>query len=314
MNYSSLNIIKQITKYPTRQSRHLLAVEKYICDLLEIHTISYTRNSFVSKVPECISSLIVDGKKIPTKGCSFKSGDITSKECILSSTTPSRYNLDNSNINFNPFANAISQSNYYFAPAVAISKNYLLRVIQGKKIKGRVTVKKISTRVSHILVGNKKNPKSIVFAHYDSISRGAIDNASGVAVVLHCILNNRFLLKNTLFVFDPNEELSFDKPTYWGHGFRVFENKFSDIMVAAKKIIPIDCVGNGPVIVDNDPKILYLAFPIRQFEKFKDKIITLYSNIQGLMTVYHSDDDTFKNISAKYLKDAEEKLIKLLKK
>ncbi len=54
----------------------------------------------------------------------------------------------------------------------------------------------------------------LVFSHYDSISSGVIDNASGTALSLYLVINYPKLLEKTLFVFAGNEELSYDEPIY----------------------------------------------------------------------------------------------------
>ncbi len=306
------NIIKEITKYKNRQGVELLEVQKYIQNTLNINNIPFVLNEFKSIVPRCEATLKIDGLSVECKGCSYVGGKITSKSCILSSTTPSRFNLDNTNINFNPYSDAVSCSNFYFAPAIAISKKDIITVINAKNIDGEVKVERIETNVAHILVGNLQNPKNIIFAHFDSISTGAIDNASGVAVVLNTIIQNPEILEESLFVFDPNEELSYDKPTYWGHGFRVFEEKYSNLFDIAEKIIPIDCVGNGIAKVDSNPEIIYLAFPIKEFEKYKSKMLTIYSDIDQLMTVYHSDADVISNLDEDKLKEAQDLLLSLL--
>lgn len=307
-----LNIVKEITKYKNRQGVELLEVQKYIQDVLSKNDIPFVLNEFKSIVPKCEATLTVDGLSIECRGCSYVGGKINSKSCILSSTTPSRFNLDNANINFNPYSEAISCSNFYFAPAIAVSKNDVSKIINTESLEGEVKVEKMETNVAHILVGNLQNPKNIIFAHFDSISTGAIDNASGVAVVLNAIIENPEIIKESLFVFDPNEELSYDRPTYWGHGFRVFEDKYSNLFDIAEKIIPIDCVGNGSPKLDSNPEIIYLAFPIRQFDKYKNKMITIYSNIDQLMTVYHSDADTISNLDEGKLKEAKDLLLDLL--
>ncbi len=306
------DIIKEIVKYKNRQGADLLMVQKYIEDTLNSSSIPFVLDRFKSVVPVCSSVLVVDGVSVECKGCSYTEGKIDSKSCILSSTTPSRFNLDNKNINFNPYSEEISCSNFYFAPAIAVSKKDIPKIINAKNIEGDVKVEKIETEVAHILVGNLKDPKNIIFAHYDSISVGAIDNASGVAVALSAIIENPEIIKESLFVFDPNEELSYDRPTYWGHGFRVFEDKYSNLFDIAEKIIPIDCVGNGSPKLDSNPEIIYLAFPIRQFDKYKNKMITIYSNIDQLMTVYHSDADTISNLDEGKLKEAKDLLLDLL--
>lgn len=313
MTLKILTYVEDLCMSLGRQQKNVLAAERYITAELRRNGVPYITSKFMVETPLCTATLSVDDKNIECRGTSFVGGVIDSKSAVLSSTIPSRFNLENPNINFNPYSDSISCVNFYFAPAIAIARKDVPKIVLGKNIKGKVSVKKVQTLVSHILVGNIKNPKNIIFAHYDSILTGALDNASGVAVSLFLAIQQKELLKDSLFVFDPCEELSFDKPTYWGYGFRVFEKKFSKLMKGAKKIIPLDCVGNGPVTIDSDPKILYLAFPIKNFEALKKKMITLYSSLPGLMRVYHSASDKPSILKEKYLLEAAIKLTTLLK-
>lgn len=305
-------ILSDITALAPRQGTNILQTENYITNFLNTHNMPFKKDFFVATTPSSKASLLIDNKKIETKGCGFISGKITKKDILISSTTPSRFNLYNSNINFNPHTEAISRSNYYFAPALAIAKKDVPEILDAVKIKGTLEVTKIKTKVAHILVGNTQNPKTIIFAHYDAIDDGAMDNASGVTVLLGILMEDPSLLRENLFVFDPNEELSYDEPTYWGHGFRVFQKKYESLMKKSKRIIVVDCVGTGKTIVDTDKNSIYLAFPINTPEKYAKKIATLYSNLKTLQKVYHSTDDTPENLSEKYLYDAVATLKKLL--
>jgi hypothetical protein len=73
-------------------------------------------------------------------------------------------------------------------------------------VKGRVEVEKGRHHTHDILVGNITSPRALVFAHYDSIGPGVIDNASGVAVMLALLTQEAELLQEVLFVFSANEE------------------------------------------------------------------------------------------------------------
>ncbi len=99
------------------------------------------------------------------------------------------------------------------------------------------------------------------------------------------------ILKKTLLVFDPNEELSYDYPTYWGHGYRVFEKRHGRLLKQAEKIISVDSVGNGSPQIIRDPKILNLAFPIAGLSKLLSKTTTIGGDIKKMMEVYQSEAD-----------------------
>jgi hypothetical protein len=296
------NFIENLLNFSPRQLEGEKKAADFIISFLKKNHFSYYVDYFLTKVPKIERAILkADNKKIPCKGCSFVSGKIKDKDYLISSLIPSRFFLEKPNINFNPKCDGISLSNFYFAPALAVSKRDLDLILRAKRVEGEVKIKRIKYKARNILVGNLKNPKIICFAHYDSIEKGAVDNASGVAVIMAAIISHPEIIKNNLFVFSANEELSYDKPTYWGYGFRSFENKFFKIMKLSKEILVVDCVGNDRAKVFKDENSIYLAFPIKNKEKFKDKIKIISGGFDNLMEIYHSDLDDIKRINENYL-------------
>lgn len=302
--FNKLSFVAEMVRLSPRQGKNALKASRYIQKTLRWHGVSFVVEKFKIKIPNISAKLLVDGKIVPCEGCSFAGGEIKDKSSIVSSLIPSRFLLDYPNINFNPNSEAISQANFYFSPAVAVSRQSVPSIVEAKKVYAKIRVNNFIGESGHILVGNMSNPKKIIFGHYDSIGPGATDNASGIAVMMDVLINDKTLLGENLFVFDGNEELSYDYPTYWGHGYRVFEKKYGRIMEKAKKILVVDCVGNGETKLINNPDVINLAFPVLSAEKMKKKIIIISGDIEKLMKVYHSGLDTEKELSLKYLKEA----------
>ena len=314
IKFNKLFFIDDLLLFSPRQGGNALNTADYIEKTLKTHRVSFVSEKFQTQVPLTVAVLKVDGKKMSCEGCSFLSGKILGKDAIASSLIPSRFLIDFSNINFNPKCNGISVSNFYFSPSIAVSRKDISTIIKAKKIFGQVKVKKYKGPSKQILVGNNINPKNIIFGHYDSIGPGATDNASGVATMMSVIVNNHDLLKSNLFVFDGNEELSYDYPTYWGRGYRIFEKRYKGILEKAKKIFVVDCVGNGKTSIINDQKIANLAFPIRSIEKIKEKVFIISGSMERLMRVYHSEKDVAKEVKKMFLDEAENLLAKELMK
>lgn len=311
--FSKRNFIKKLLFFAPRQGQNMLKTADYIEKTLTNNGVYFVSEKFKIQIPVSTASFSADGKKISCAGCSFASGKITSKDSVVSSLVPSRFLINYPNINFNPKCESVSLSNFYFAPAIAVSIKDIPVIINADKIYGEVKTKKYKGESRHILVGNLKNPKNIIFGHYDSIGSGAIDNASGSAVMMDLIINHSSFLKNNLFVFDGNEELSYSFPTYWGNGYRIFEKRHKKLFETAKSVFVIDCVGNGKTEVVSDTKIINLAFPILSVKKLKNKIFAVGGNIEKLMKVYHSNEDTIGNIKNKYLNEAVNIMIKKLR-
>ncbi len=170
-------------------------------------------------------------------------------------------------------------------------------------------VEKQKQTTYQILVGDRKNPKNIIFSHFDSVGTGAVDNATGTALMVELILSSPELLRDNLFVFDGNEEISYDHPVYWGRGYRNFEQKYPKQVERAQQLLVIDCIGYHKTQVLNgktNSTIVKLAFPIKHIEKYSGKIKLITSDYDKLMSVYHSDLDDGEMIEEKYMKEAME--------
>jgi len=309
-----MRIIKKLSSLGERQLKQEKRAFEFIKQELDKNSIPYLTQKFTTYIPKVVScKLIADNKTVPAESTSFVSGNIKNKYSILSSLISSQKNLYDANINFNPRSSYVSRSNHYFAPSLAISKNDIGKILKAKNIFGTVKVKKTKHNSKNILVGNIKNPKTIIFCHYDSIHNGACDNASGVAVMMDIANNYRGSLKNSLYVFGGNEELSYDKPVYWGHGYREFEKKYARQLKLAGRILVIDSVGIGKTAVFQDAHMVKLAFPLTNISDYAKKIKIISGNFDALMKVYHSKGDVPSNIKKGELIAAKNKILEYLK-
>lgn len=311
-NFNHLLFIKTLLNFSPRQLKGEKKAAEFIISFLKKNNIDYTLQKFRLKLPKVKKNdLKADGEKLEAESCSFVSGKISAKDKIISSLLSSLICQNEANINFNPQCPAVSCANHYFAPAVAVTHRTLFKILKAKEIKAEVIVDKVKHQAKNILVGNQKNPQSICFAHYDSVKKGALDNASSVSVLAAAILKRPQLLKNTLYVFSACEELSYEKPIYRAYGYRVFEKKYSDVLSRAKKIIVLECVGDGkPNVIANKSPLLYLGFSIKNFSKLQNKIRIITGDFNHCLTIYHSDLDDGRGLKKKYLIAAEKALYK----
>jgi Iap family predicted aminopeptidase len=299
------DIAAKLVALGERQGKTTLRAAKILTDTLRAAETPYSIEKVAASLPRGTATLTIDGKRIPCAATAMKSGVIDSAYPLTSSLIPSRYLIDVANINFNPISDGLSLSNFYFAPSVAIYRKDVPRVMRAKKLRGAVRVRKERINLPQILVGNKKNPRTIIFTHYDSVGGpGAIDNASGTAVCLWLCVNRPNLLAHTLFVFDPNEEISYDYPTYWGHGYRAFEKKYARLLQNAKRVIALDSVGNGAPIIERNPAVVKLALPLANVTSLSADVLTIEGDIPHMMTVYQSEIDTIDLLSEKHLRAA----------
>ncbi len=301
-------IIKIITDIGTRQNKTTKLAYKVITDLLLSHNIEFITKKYQVYLPVFKKSYLkVDGENIPCLPTGLTSGKINTAGIVTTSLISSKVFLDIPHINFNPKCKIISRANFSFSPSLAVPRDSIEKICKEKIINGKIEVVKEKQEALQILVGNNRNPKNIIFSHFDSIGSGAVDNASGTALMLEMIIKNRKLLNDNLFVFDGNEEISYDLPIYWGKGYRNFERKYPKQISGAKKLIVIDCIGYDKTITlsgKTNSKIIKLAFPIKKIDGYYSKIKLITSDYDKLMEVYHSDLDQVGLIKEKYMKQA----------
>lgn len=303
--FDMMALIKQLCALGHRQLGQETATFELLVQLLEQAKIKYATQTYSTFIPDFKSAaLTADTEPIEAIATSFVSGEIKGKDNLVSSLISSQPLIDTPNLNFNPACLGISRSNHYFAPSVAIAAKDVSRICAAKTVVGKVVVQKTAHQSRNILVGNIIDPKNILICHIDSVGPGATDNAAGVAVLMKLVVDFPDLLANNLFVFAGNEELSYDYPVYWGHGYRVFEQECRTQLAQAKNIFVVDCVGNGPTTLSQDPHLVHIGFPISQAAELKAKIVMVYGDFDRLMVVYQSDLDVPEVLESRFLEDA----------
>jgi hypothetical protein len=301
--------IRALTDLGERQFEQEIAAARLILGVLDQDGIAYSIQEFTTYIPSYKScSLVVDGEPLKVLPSGLIRGVVTDNHTVLSSLISSQKNLYDANINFNPASPYISRSNHYFAPAFSIKRTDIEKVVMAETIRGELEVVKARHESKNILVGNMVNPTTIIFSHYDSIATGAVDNASGTALSLELITENSDLLGSVLFVLCGNEELSYDEPIYWGHGYRFFEKEYGELLEKTSQIIVLDSFGHTLPIVFSDPRILTLAFPIVAIKTYAKKTSVIAGDIDALMEFYHAENDVPDKIKLEYF-EAAKKLV-----
>ncbi|OGD83935.1 hypothetical protein A2572_00035 [Candidatus Collierbacteria bacterium RIFOXYD1_FULL_40_9] len=288
-------VVKDLCTLSPRQGENEIETAKYLEKVIR----QKTDKLQVQKFPTCVplvstAYLNLDGQEIPCLGCSFETGNISTKDQVVHS----------------PHSDYISTPSYHKTPAVAISRTDAKKLNQATTVEGRVTVDKYSYLSRNFLVGNLDKPKNIIFAHYDSLGGGAIDNASSIAVCLKLLSEIRELISDNLFIFAGNEELSYDFPDYWGYGYRQFEKYYPGLLRQAKQILVIDGVGlTAPEVITTD---LDNFIPLNYLKTFQSKTKVISSNQQQVLKCYHCKEDTPDKLSSEYLNQSISLLQKLL--
>ena len=305
-----MNLIQKLVSLSPRYAQGEERTAIWLADFLSSNKIQYREQRFPTSVPVTQEiELLVDGVSIPAKNVGLLSGEFHSKNSLVSSLFWSDDDFYfPQNINFNPHCPVeISMPMFYQNPALAISRSHVNMILQAEVLSGRTVVSKYSFEGRNFLVGNIINPKIVIFTHYDCWESGAVDNASGMAVLLQLILQNKEnadFKQDVLCVIAGNEEMSDDTPVYWGKGYRAFESEYFEVLNSANKILCVDCVGYSDHAWIQDPAQTVLAIPLQHSEKWSEKISLLTGDFMTLMQFYHSQADTPERIHPERLVEA----------
>ncbi|MFH0906059.1 MAG: M28 family peptidase [archaeon] len=315
MKFDIIKFTKKICSFSPRLGKNENKTAKFIKHTLKENQINYSIQKFKSQIPISKKAFLkADNEIIECKNTSFVSGKIKDKDNLINSYSITDNSKIKYNINYNPYSKAISTVLFYNYPSVAVRYSDLKKIKNANRVFGYVKVKKESYISENILVGNKVNPKYLVFAHYDCHGKtGAIDNASGVSLIMHTIINNKHLLSTVLFVFAGSEEISYDKYDYSCLGFRKFEDKYFSLINNSKYIFILDGVGNSFPKLANKLSLLKDVFLIKSLDKLKNKVYWMHGDINKIKKINHSDIDTIDKLDKKYLILSSNLLINKLK-
>jgi hypothetical protein len=291
MEYKIIDIIKDLERFsPRNDEESLNNTSKYIKENLEKVGIDFFDQYFKVSIPFDEGSYILldNGEKIIGKANSFVSGYFEEKNIYSSQNMSQEIRIPH--INYNQYYDAFSGVIFYDFPVINIKKSDLIKVINSEEIKVYVNV-------------------NIIFTHFDTIFNGALDNSSGIAILLYGIINNKININENLIVFSGCEELSYDRPYYWGYGYRVFEYEYKEILEKSKKIIVCDMIGHSKPILTKD--YIKEAFPIMSEYLYEKSILISESN-NDWIKFYHSDADTIDKINEDYIEEGLNLLLKIL--
>ena len=301
--FDIIEFTKKLCSFAPRLGKNEQLTAAFLKKTLTENGIKYFSQKFQAVIPLWgKAELTADGKKIACQNTSLVSGKISGKDNIVSSFPYLDDAKTNYNINFSPHADTICTVGFYEHPSVAIKYSDLNKLFRAKKVRGQVKVKKHPYVSENILVGNRKNPKFLVFTHYDCIGKGgAVDNASGVAVAMHVVIRRPEILKNTLLIFSGCEEISYDKYDPSGLGYRRFEQAFPSPLKTAKRIYVLDGLGNSNPHFTSDYSWLAITLQLKTLNSVKSKSFLMQCEVDKILKIYHSDEDTPNKIKRKYL-------------
>lgn len=301
-----MKFVEKLCSFAPRLGKNEKLAADFIIKTLSANGIKYYSQKFKATIPIWKKAdLFVDGDRIECKNTSLVSGHILGKENIVSSFASLDEGKNKYNINFSPLADIICMADFYRHPSVAVKYSDLPKILKAKDVQGEVVVEKFTYDSQNILVGNRKNPKFLVFVHYDCIGAGgAVDNASGVSVAMHAIFNYPEILDHTLFIFSGCEEIAYDNYKINGIGFRKFEQTFFLIMKKAKRIYVLDGVGNGAPHFTQDFNLLDVTLQVKMLKSIQKNVFLMQGDVDKIMDVYHSDKDTIDQLRESYLKES----------
>lgn len=311
--FNTINFIKKLTALGERRLSSETKAYFLIKNILKRNGIKFVEQKYKAQVPKFLKySLKADGKEIESLPNGFSTGKFINNFSLISNITDPKNKPKNFIINYNPKCKAISRGDHYELPALAIKYEDVEKIKSAIKVEGEIVVKKVIQNSVNFLIGNTKNPKNIIFSHFDSIGSGAVDNASGVSTTLRLIIENSEILNDNLFVMAGNEEIAYDKKYYWGLGYRIFEKKYFKLLQNSKQIIVLDSFGYSQPVKHTDADVVILGFPTLSLKKFIKKTTMISGNITGLMKFYHSNDDKVGLIRGNFLDKTKVVILKML--
>lgn len=305
MNNGFSNLINNLVKIAPRRGKGEQVACRVLMNALKDFNIQFSLESFYTQIPITThAELFADDKEIECLGASFLSGEFDNNSPILSSYGAK---LNKPSIMFNPVSKGICMQGYQEFPAVFINRDSVVDLVMANVVRGKLEVSEEEFESANILVGNIKDPKRIIFAHYDSIvGSGAIDNAGSVAVLFQAIQEKLDVLKNNLFVFAGSEEESISRPDGC-YGFEIFDREYRKIVDGAIELIVLDGVGVGSSrYTDNH---VDWVFYVNRINKLSNKIQWLQNDQTKVMSYYHTSLDTLDKLNAKYLEEAKDLLL-----
>jgi len=305
-------LLTKLTDLGPRVGDKEIQSAKIIEEFLTTSKIPYITQPFQVEIPFCTqATLTADNEQIQCIGSSQKSGPIPDSKYLISHFGYIGEKDPPYAIAYSPITDNICTAYYFNCPCVTISRKDIVKIVMADKVAGQVTVEKKPINSENILVGNTHNPKTITFAHYDSIiGEGAVDNAGSVITIFNTISQNPNLLTDNLFVFSGNEEMVYDKVHSCGYGFRIFEKDYEQQLQKASQIIVLDGIGiSKPELTQRN---LQWVFRVNILEQIKHKTYWMLNNQSLVMQYFHTHQDTKTLIQKKYVDQAEKLLISKL--
>ncbi len=301
--FNHFDFLKKLISVSPRFAENELKAAEIIKSELSENNISFQIQPFQTAVPQTTKAeLIIDGQNIPCMGSSLVSGDIPDGKYLVSHFG---YSGDHTpyNIAYSPVTDDISVVDHLEIPSITISRKDIVKVVMGKDIHGRVEVEKKEFSTENILVGNLKNPKNIVFSHFDSIVKdGAVDNGAGVSVLMKLALQKN-IINDSLLIFSGNEEISYDDYSHKsGYGFRVFEKDYKNILLSTHKIFVID--GIGLTKANFSQAGLDWVLQLRCLDDVRSKVYWLQNDQSEILKYFHTIHDSIENLSEAHIESA----------
>lgn len=304
----TMRILQDIVVMDENYIRKTLNRESYIEAYLQDNRIDYHVFEFYVPAPDFVKYyLYVDGEQIRVLPDGLRSGKVEISERVkvnLKDSVDLYYEYSYPNINFNSLCDGVSIPNFYNAPALAVSRRDVPKLLNTKDVDAYLDVRVKDVKSKAFLLGNVEDPKRVGVVHYDALWTGAIDNSLSLASVFAMAKHGQLDLKDNMVLLVGFTEVTFYWPEYWDDSFRRVIEEFD--FIPQKENIIIDSFGyRNTVLLDlrgRKPttyaeRVFYEAYKI-----FGERIagVTIYQ--EDLFPIYHSDINTVDKVD---LKEAE---------
>jgi len=306
----AVEINKALSTMEINYIKKTLERAEYLENYFESNSIPYETFDFFVDVPEWKKFyLFADGEEIKVLPNGLKSGKIE-KNIKDSVDLENQYYY--ANINFNSLLETnvdISTPIFYNVPALAVSKESIIRIINSNDVDGYLSVVKRRVKNKNFIVGDLEKAKLYIIIHYDALWKGAIDNTSSLSLFLSFLKHKVLDLERIAIFFIGFTEITYDWPEYWDYSFKQTKNRFEEYFERISKILIVDCIGYKNTQFLNDKEYL------EAYETFGDeeKLIIFGTPLEDLYSIYHATNDSSDKYSERQLEKDIISLIDVLK-
>ena len=304
-SHDVLNRVKELGYNELRTDYYKKVEELFdkIAEVLNKWDVAHEVIHFPALVPRWVEwELKVDGEIVPSLPSGLVSGEI---DLNLKDSSDLDTSYASPNINFNSHLVSMGDMStpvFYWAPALSVSKESVVKILRKGKAEGYLKVEPVSVLGRHIIAGELERPEKVFVVHYDSLWKGVIDNGLSVALFLELLSHK--MIQRDMVLFLGLSELAL-WPKYWEYSMITARRSLGEVLEGAE-VIAVDCIGfkNTSFISDREY--------VEAYSPLKEDIKIFGTPVRELLEVYHSTNDGLEAVSMSQLERDIKEIVSML--